>query len=263
MKNPSSDIMPETLPKRFVFLDQVRGSLLLSMIIYHIFWDLVWIFSVPIPWFHSWGAVLWQQGTAGLFILLSGFCWKLGRKPLQRGLFLLTAGGFLTIGSLFFSPILPIYFGILTLLGSAMILTIPAEKLLDLVSPLYGAGVSLLLFFFTREIGRGFLGWSQNKILLPKEFYQNFFTAYLGFPPSSFVSADYFPLIPWLFLFWTGIFLYRFWRQSSRALPKNHFSFDPIGFLGRHSLGVYLLHQPLINSLLLGVERWSSFFEAS
>ncbi len=72
-------------------------------------------------------------------------------------------------------------------------------------------------------------------------------TAGLGFPATAFASSDYFALLPWLFLFWTGFYLYRL-RPETPAVPD--IRLPGIGAIGRHSLIVYLLHQPVIYGLL-------------
>ena len=38
--------------------------------------------------------------------------------------------------------------------------------------------------------------------------------AYIGFPQAGFSSTDYFPLLPWIFLFATGYFLYSFLQEK-------------------------------------------------
>lgn len=72
-------------------------------------------------------------------------------------------------------------------------------------SPAFGAGVGLFLFFFCFSVPSGRLGFGPMQIQLPRCLFQNAFTAALGFPGPGYYSADYFPLIPWLFLFWAGV----------------------------------------------------------
>lgn len=252
-----------TARRRFDFLDQLRGLLLLSMILYHFFWDLTWIFLAPLSWFGGWQTDLWQQLTVSLFILLSGFCWKLGKNPFHRGLQVLAMGIVPFLGTLLFLPSSPIYFGILVFLGSAMILMIPIEKTLVNVPPRTGLFLSILLFFCFRTISQGSLDWIIWRIPLPEGLYQNYFTAYLGLPPATFSSADYFPLLPWFFLFLAGYFLYRLWLLMNRPVFSFGFDSTKIRWLGRHSLLVYLLHQPFLYSLFWGFKQLSFFFERS
>ena len=70
---------------RCALLDELRGLDLISMMLYHGMWDLVYLFGVRAPWYGSWQGELWQQSICWVFILLSGFCLPLGRHPVKRG----------------------------------------------------------------------------------------------------------------------------------------------------------------------------------
>ncbi|MBP3485343.1 MAG: DUF1624 domain-containing protein, partial [Oscillospiraceae bacterium] len=101
----------------------------------------------------------------------------------------------------------------------------------------------------TREVNSGYLGFEGARVLtLPRSLYRNYFTALLGFPQQGFYSTDYFSLLPWVFLFWTGYYLYRLRRQEPPRL-----SLPAVTALGRHSLLVYLLHQPVVYGVLWAV----------
>lgn len=107
----------------------------------------------------------------------------------------------------------------------------------------------LFLFYFTRHAADGYLQLGHWLITPPGFLYANYFTAYLGFYPFGFFSADYFPLIPWLFLFWTGFYLYHLVGKE-RLEPLHRSVCPPLGWLGRNSLMLYLLHQPVIYGVL-------------
>lgn len=82
----------------------------------------------------------------------------------------------------------------------------------------------------------------------------NYLTAYFGFAPRGFYSSDYFPLLPWVFLFWAGVFLH--WALGRHRMEPLRRSVCPgTGVLGRHSLVAYLLHQPVIYGLLLILDQ--------
>ena len=71
---------------------------------------------------------------------------------------------------------------------------------------------------------------------------------WLGLPDlTKFASADYFPLIPWLFLFWAGLFAARLVRPALAAPPA---ALRPLCRVGRHTLAVYRLHQPILYGAL-------------
>ena len=123
------------------------------------------------------------------------------------------------------------------------------EKALRKIPPAVGAVVSVALFGLTYHAQLGYLGFGDGWVLLPRFLYQNLFTAYLGFYPEGFFSTDYFPLVPWLFLFWSGFFLYHLIGRE-RMEPLRRSICPALGWLGRHSLVVYLLHQPVLYGVL-------------
>lgn len=67
--------------------------------------------------------------------------------------------------------------------------------------------------------------------------------------PKDFFSTDYFPLLPWLFLFWVGYFLHQLAGRAGME-PLRRSVCPPLGWMGRHSLVIYLLHQPVILGVL-------------
>ena len=159
----------------------------------------------------------------------------------------LAASAAVTAVTALFSPESRILFGVLTLIGSGMVLMTLLRKPLQRVPPSLGAAASFLLFLLTRWVSTGAVTVLGHRLAtLPAALYANDFTAWLGFPPPDFYSADYFPLLPWLFLFLTGSYLYRL-RPEREPLSLR---LPVVTALGRHSLVAYLLHQPVIYGLL-------------
>ena len=271
-KNLKSDQM--NVKKRYHILDTIRGITLLSMIAFHTVWDLVYIFDVDWSWFESSIAYIWQQSICWAFIALSGFCWSLGRRKLRRGLTVLLAGFLVSLATEIFMPDQIVRFGVLTLLGCSMLLMIPLDRLLVLakdgiakenglkVSAAAGLIVSLLAFCVTRNVNDGSLGFESLELAkLPRALYQmgdvgNF----LGFAEPKFYSSDYFSLIPWFFLFLAGYFGYylallKGALEKAAALKPLPKIFGWVDDIGKHSLIIYMLHQPVIYGVLYLVVR--------
>ena len=232
-------------------LDTLRGLTLISMIGYHACWDLVYLYGKDWSWYRSDGAYLWQQSICWTFLLLSGYCFHLGRHRLRRGWMAFGGGVVVTAVTWVTMPELPVLFGVLTLLGSAVLLTVPADRLLAKIPALAGLVLSFGAFLLFRDVNGGYLGFEGLRVApMPEGLYANLITAYLGFPPAGFRSSDYFPLLPWIFLFWTGYFLYRLRPEGGRwKLP----AIPVITAMGRQSLLIYLLHQPVVYGVL---EAW-------
>ena len=104
--------------KRYHLLDSLRGLTLISMILYHGTWDLVYLYGVDWQWYHGTLAYAWQQSICWTFILLSGFCWNMVRHHLMRGLMVFGGGAIITLVTLIAMPENRVVFGVLTLLGS-------------------------------------------------------------------------------------------------------------------------------------------------
>lgn len=118
---------------RYFALDGIRGLALLNMIAYHAVWDLVYLF---------------------------GFCEPLGKKKLKRGVTVFSLGFLIVLATLIAMPQTKVRFGVLTLIGSCMLLMIPAEKVLRKCRPVYGLIFSITLFLLTRNINQGYLGFA-------------------------------------------------------------------------------------------------------
>ena len=232
---------------RYHLLDLIRGITLISMLAYHLLWDLVYIFGVKIPWFKSDFAHVWQQSICYTFILLSGFCVRLGKHRLRRGLLVTGASIVISLATLLFMPSSRIIYGVLTLIGLCMLLSIPFDKIGKKINPYIGLFVCFAIFFLTRNVYYGELGFEDLHIAtLPKELYADYFTALLGFPQKEFFSTDYFPIFPWAFLFFTGYFLYGIFEKHrlTKLLTPN--LCPPLQFIGKHTLPIYMAHQPII-----------------
>ena len=144
-----------------------------------------------------------------------------------------------------------VLFGILTLLGSCMLLMLPLETLFKKMNPYLGFLVSFSIFVFIRNINNGFLGFEKwNLIQVPSNLYKNLFTAYIGFPSNNFYSTDYFALLPWFFLFLTGFFLHQIFKKNNWLKSFAPHVCKPLEWIGKHSLPIYVAHQPIIYGVL-------------
>ncbi|MBQ8237442.1 MAG: DUF1624 domain-containing protein [Oscillospiraceae bacterium] len=241
-----------TKSTRLHLLDALRGLTLISMAAYHAMWNLVHLYGIDGAWFTGSIGYAWQQSICWTFILLSGFCFSLSRNHIKRGLLIFSGGVIVSLVTHLVIPAARITFGILTFTGSAVLLMIPLEKLLKKASPLPGLIVSAMLFALLRNVPKGSLGFEGLVLTaLPRGLYRNHLTAFLGFPQPAFWSADYFPLLPWLCLFVCGYFLFRVFHDrgwNEKLFARGNFPL--LNFLGRHSLMVYLLHQPVIYGLM-------------
>ena len=116
------------------------------------------------------------------------------------------------------------------------------------IPPRLGLVLSFSLFLLARDVNHGYLGFAWVPLLrLPRGWYTNL-ARRSGFSRPRLCSSDYFALLPWLFLFWTGFYLYRL-RPEIPALPD--IRLPGLSVISRHSLLLYLLHQPVLYAALV------------
>lgn len=245
----------EQKPIRYHLLDEIRGGAIICMVVFHLFFT-VCLFSpngLAIDLINFFTPV--QPLFALLFIFLSGFCGCLSSSNLKRGLKLFCIALLFTLATYFLSKfdiISTIDFGILHLLSVSMILWGLFEKLNLKVNLLFCAIIFFVLFLVTYYVP------DQQKLAfvvdLPESLFSNRYLAFLGFPPENYFSDDYYPLIPWLFAFFGGGFFGKYLKQRGfpKFLEKKRVGF--LGFIGRHSLLIYIVHQPIIFGICLLID---------
>ncbi len=237
---------------RYHKIDGIRGILLISMILYHTCWDLVFLVGINIPGYTEIPGFLWQQSICWGFILLSGFCACLSRNNKRRGLIVFTCGLLVSGITVLVVPKQQVVFGVLTFLGSAMLLTDYLRSFFEKIPPLLGVSLFGLLFYVCYPINRGYLQWGRTQMELPAYLYRGKLMTYFGFMEPGFFSTDYYPLFPWFFLYLLGF--------ECAIIIQDHLVMSifekslckPIEWMGRHALPIYLIHQPLIFILISG-----------
>ena len=236
--------------ERYHLLDSIRAFALLNMIAYHAMYDIVYIFGVKIKWYMSPASDVWQQCICWTFILLSGFCCQLGHKKLRRALLVLGGSVVITLVTCFFMPSQIVKFGVLSLLGTGMLLMIPLDYVYKKINPYLGFAIMFALFLMLKNVNHGGIGIGSTWFTIPRSFYINDFTAYLGFPPFNFRSSDYFPVLPWIFLYQAGYFLFGIFRHLDLLKYLKSPRIKPLEWIGGHSLIIYMLHQPVAYGIL-------------
>lgn len=240
--------------RRIHMLDEIRGFAIICMIIHHMFLDVGDVLGM------AWGydvfnaLCVFQPLFWAAFIIISGMCSRMSRNTVRRGVIVLACACVVTLVTAVIMPIFgfadaQIYFGILHCLGVCMIVVGLLSKLLSRIDFRVGAVVSFVLYLFFANIEKGTLCFGLIK--LPDSFYSHDILAVIGLHSNEFYSADYFPVIPWIFIFLTGFFIGKLAVEERlpNAMYKKHCPF--LAAVGRYSLWVYLAHQPVIYAVML------------
>lgn len=237
----------QTKHTRYALLDTLRGLAILSMVLYHGSWNLVNLFGVSLPFMHGMWRTVWQQSICWTFILLAGLCFSLSRRHARHIITLYAMSTIITLVTCFLFPDDPIWFGILFLLGSCALLLVVLQKPLSHCPPIAGLLISFVLFVVLYHVPDGNVAlFSVPLATVPQALFDSIVLTPLGFPPADFYSADYFPLIPWFFLYLCGFFLSAYCKQREELPAFFSVNLRPLAFLGRHSLLIYMLHQPVL-----------------
>jgi uncharacterized membrane protein len=232
---------------RFWGVDAARGVAIIMMIVYHSTYDLDTLGGYDIQ-STSGNWALFADVTAGLFLFLVGVSlaisrsrsgltgWRLFGKYLARGLRILAYGMVLTVVFLALGMGV-VAFGILHLIGVSIILAYPFLRL---------RLTNLVL---------GILIFAAGQYILAQEPYaQSIWLLPFGVVPEDMIMPDYRPLLPWFGVVLIGLFfgniVYGYDRRPTVPEEKAPVLARPLLPLGRNSLPIYLIHQPIIIALL-------------
>ena len=222
------------MKQRYHLLDTIRGVCIILVVWYHVLFNLSEIFGGNYAFFTSNGMNNFRDGFVGVLMVLAGISGSLTRSNWRRGVKTLACGLLITVVTAVAMPTQLITFGILHFFGCCMLLYAAARPLLAKLPQLPMAALCMAAYFLTRNF------WYS----VP-DMPRSFPLFVLGFR-TGHSSADYYPILPWIFLFLAGSFLGS--RFARGAVPK-FFTADPIpalSWLGRHTLIIYLLHQPVV-----------------
>ena len=237
---------------RYHLIDALRGLALVNMVAYHFLFDVIVVYGREPEWYLRPGIHLWQRYICWSFILLAGFSFQWGRRHnLRRGLLLNACGFLISAVTLIAVPNEAVRFGILNFMGCAILLTMPLEKVLERIKPAPGLAIVFLLFLVLRNVDSGVLCLGPRLVRLPAAMYRFRVLAPLGFPDPLFRSSDYFPLLPWYLLFLCGWFLGKIFRGRESWQRATRVKIPLLSAVGRKTIWVYLLHQPLLMGLCM------------
>lgn len=222
-------------------LDALRGLFILCVIIIHAVFDIRYFVLQNLSHIPVFDEIQHYGGV--VFVLLSGVCVTLGSRSFRRGLIVFGCGMLITAVTAamallgFAGKDIIIYFGALHLLGLCMMLYPLYKKLPGVVLAILGLVIVVLGYVFTSVT-------TTNPYLFV-----------LGLTTKSFSSGDFFPLFPHLGWYFMGVFLGRLLYKSKKTLLPNFPARNPIirffRFCGRHSLWIYLAHQPILYLFVL------------
>ncbi len=233
-------INPETAPRtRFASIDMMRGAAILLMFIYHFSWDLTFFGYASFDLFNDPFWLIFARFIVAIILLVMGMAQIMARgrgtglnaKVFSKrlGIILLCAAGvsgatyFVDAGSF-------VFFGILHHIALASILLIGAVRLPSAAIAVLTAFCFAAPWFLAHGI------FSAGSLL------------WIGLSPVAPVSVDYVPLFPWFGIPLLGLLVGRALVPGGTVLSWNpdHGLWHLVRCAGRHSLLLYMIHQPIL-----------------
>lgn len=229
------------LKQRLPLIDALRGTALIAMIIYHASWNLdafgftqMGVLSAP-----AW--LGFARAIAGSFLVLTGISLMLADAAGQESKAKLKRIGKIALAAMLVSvatyivfPNAFVYFGILHHIAFAGLLAWPVMRLHWLFVCALAAAIVFINHTVVTELADtrwlAWVGISQNV------------------PPTN----DYVPVFPWFAAVLAGLLIARL--ILSRPTLQNQLALEPssaalLVWMGRHSLAIYLIHQPILFGL--------------
>ena len=228
---------------RIDLIDALRGIAVCAMILHHgmVLFEMMFDYSFKILQTSAFSIV--QSLFVALFILISGICTNYSRNVLKNGIIVTSAAIIITVITAFILPAVgfsecQIYFGILHMFGLSMLLYALTEKPLSKINATWGTVIFAILFI------------AYYIIYLNAPLVDTKLLVIFGFTYPGFFSADFYPLLPYFFLFICGGYIGKFVKNNK--FPKWFYEvkipfFD---FIGKHALLIYVIHQPIIFFIL-------------
>ncbi len=228
--------------ERLPGLDVLRGIAIVAMAAYHFSWDLdiVGLADVPLLTHPFWLAA--RAVILSSFLVLVGvgqaLAFRADQTPTRAGWRLAKIAGaaaLVSVGSYLAFPNAWIFFGVLHHITVASLLCLALVRLPRwALLALAAICLAMPLLVSSPVFAQPWLLWA-------------------GLAPWPPVTNDYVPLFPWLGVVLLGLA----WPEPVVALARRLDVSRVLAWAGRHALPIYLLHQPVLLSLL-GLYTWAT-----
>lgn len=231
---------------RVGIFDELRGFAIICMVVYHAMYDLKYLHGIDVPvFFEDWFDII-RDIFAGTFMFISGAVCKYSSNNLKRGVQCFFIGMIMTFVLPFFTSG-TIMFGILHFMGVCMMLYGLGERFLCKIPSIIGIAACVFLYIFTMNIGSGYLGFGGLAIInIPQRAYDVGVLFPLGLKNGFFASSDYFPLLPWAFVFFAGSFFGVYAKNGDLPRWAYNTRLPWLASVGRYTIWIYILHQPVL-----------------
>lgn len=240
---------------RIQILDLVRGIAVISMVLFHLCYDLRFIVGLPLGWFGGDLREAWRCSIAWTFLFIAGCMCPLSRSNLRRAARYGGVALAIWVATSIAAVDDPISFGIIYCMAACTLVAWALSRLGALPRGRVAAVALFVAFLVLQGLPDGHVGLGGLSVALPQELYRTPWLSWLGLPGPGFVSGDYYPLLPYLMLFLAGAAMGTRWADHGYPRWAYEVTVRPINLVGRHALLVYVIHQPVILAACLALQQ--------
>lgn len=235
--------------ERIGIFDLVRGFSVVSMVLFHLCYDLRFIMGVDVGWFEPPLQDVWRSSISWTFLFVAGCMCPLSRSNLRRSAEYGVVALAIWVATSVVAVDVPISFGIIYCMAACTFVAWALSRAGALPRGRLAAIVLILVFLALQDLRDGTVGLGPLSVQLPEGLYETAWLAWLGLPGGSFASGDYYPVLPYLALYLAGAAMGSRWKERGYPRWACEARVAPLNFVGRHALIVYIAHQPVILGL--------------
>jgi uncharacterized membrane protein len=231
------------MPKRILWIDAVRGISILAMVTFHFAFDLMYFgFAEPnLIYQPDWR--LFERMIAFSFLFIAGLSFFITHQSYIKWNSFIRRYGVTAVCAILISTVTYILFntdmirfGILHAISVSGLLSLLLLKLKSVYLVLLAVLISLI------------------NLVVPQPVEGDYFWQWLIYTTETPNSLDYRPIIPWVVPFILGMASYQLFKKWSLLETSNgitHRELSMLSWLGRNSLFIYLIHQPILFAAFL------------
>jgi len=227
---------------RYQLIDIFRGLAIVLMMVYHFNYDLVYFALANFDFNHDTFWLGFRSLILSLFLLLVGISLQIAtlrgiRLPryLRRLGYVLFSALLVSAGSYFMFPQSMIFFGVLHFIVVASLLGL----------------LFVRWYWFNLVLGVGLILFG---MMVQSTFFDQPSWQWFGLMTHKPVTEDYVPLLPWFGVVLIGLFVGKLIQSRCSDVLMSYSQSHPLArllaFAGRHSLLIYMLHQPIFLGIL-------------
>ncbi|MDU5129478.1 heparan-alpha-glucosaminide N-acetyltransferase [Atopobium minutum] len=242
--------MKKVQTQRVHGFDVLRGIAVVSMVFFHLCYDLTSFSPLALPWFDGLLEDLWRNSISWTFLGIAGCMACYSKNNIKRSCKLLLLAFIIYFVTSIVTVDTPINFGIIYCLGVSTLLAGIIQHCKIKINGYKLGALRIVVFFCLLPLSSGYIDILGMRLMLPSQLYSTPYFSWLGLPGPGFASGDYYPLLPYGLIYFAAWSFCTAWQKTGIPSWFINMQCKPLELVGRHALLIYVLHQPLLLGLV-------------